>query len=636
MNAKIIKLDINKKLYQRITAKQRDVKSRYLFFYLLDGAIPFNLTNRSVRVYAKKPDGTEIFNDLQIVDAAKGICKLELTTQILAVDGIVPMELMVTEGLSKLTSNIFELEVGKSINSETAIVSTNEFTALVNGLASLSEYDSYKNELKLSRGSAVSVPARLDGIDSQMAENVQQMNFDSINVLFPPKPLLPAFNDGVNDDTVRIQAIIDYAYANKIEKVLLGNIHLINGTIYINQDKPMFIIGMCENNRFREAGIENPNTTIIKNTNGDVFRVNLDSQGNSVLLPTLQLFNITFEGINFKSQNKSAVTAIKLFRTRCKFENLSSSNIDYLIQYPNNDSNSNDNYGDMCILRNIRIMNSNKGGIQLYRADSSSINNYYFENPNIACVEGLKVKLSGCVSITNTVFSMLSKLDTTNKGTLVNIENSNGINVKNIYIEESKMQDIIRMFYSENISIENLHSRFFNRNMFHIINSKNISINNIEGWSDIESGYHDFHFEGSDSDNFNINYKNIILKNYTNGNERFVTFNDKFLVTNFMSEDVRCHIYYNNGWKIEDYKGKDLTQLLKTSVVWEGDKITFNGKFSKAATAIVSSHATWNLKSHDVQVLDYDPLYIRFYNGDTVVNTQDSKMNFDLTITLLQ
>lgn len=179
MNAKIIKLDINKKLYQRITAKQRDVKSRYLFFHLLDGAIPFNLTGKSVRVYAIKPDKTEIFNDLQIVDAAKGVCKLELTTQILEIDGIVFMEIMVTEGLSKLTSNIFELEVGKSINSEAAIISTNEFTALVNGLASLSEYDSYKSELKSSRGSAANLPARLAEIDLTLTEKAHKQYVDN-------------------------------------------------------------------------------------------------------------------------------------------------------------------------------------------------------------------------------------------------------------------------------------------------------------------------------------------------------------------------------------------------------------------------------------------------------------------------
>ena len=56
MNTKIIKFDINKNLYDTLIAKQGDTKSRFLLFNLLDGSIPFSLENRSVRVYAVKPD----------------------------------------------------------------------------------------------------------------------------------------------------------------------------------------------------------------------------------------------------------------------------------------------------------------------------------------------------------------------------------------------------------------------------------------------------------------------------------------------------------------------------------------------------------------------------------------------------
>ena len=149
MNTKIIKFDLNKyKLYENIKAKQKDTKSRFLFFQLLDGSIPFDLTNRSVRAYMIKPDGNEIFNDLIINNYSLGYCTLELTNQVLAVPGKVKIELMITEEDKKLTSSVFELEVIKSINSEKSIVSTNEFTALLNGLASLSEYDNYKNSVK--------------------------------------------------------------------------------------------------------------------------------------------------------------------------------------------------------------------------------------------------------------------------------------------------------------------------------------------------------------------------------------------------------------------------------------------------------------------------------------------------------
>lgn len=141
MNTKIIKFDINKRLYDSLLAKQGDTKSRFLLFNLFDGSIPFSLENRNVRVYAIKPDKTEVFNDLIITDAAKGYCVLELTTQMLAVAGTVKLELMVTEGEKKLTSNIFYMDVKESINSEKALVSTNEFGALLTALQDVKNWN---------------------------------------------------------------------------------------------------------------------------------------------------------------------------------------------------------------------------------------------------------------------------------------------------------------------------------------------------------------------------------------------------------------------------------------------------------------------------------------------------------------
>ncbi len=185
MNTKIIKFDLNRKLYEKIIAKQGDTKSRFLLFNLLDGSFPFDLTNRSVRVYGLKRDGTEIFNDLIINNATKGYCTLELTNQMLALSGEVELELMIIEGDKKLTSNIFTLEVRKSINSEKAIVSTNEFTALLNGLASLNEYDNYKNEIKDARGGQLKLKDRLDGFDESLEQKInlnEDIFYNEINI----------------------------------------------------------------------------------------------------------------------------------------------------------------------------------------------------------------------------------------------------------------------------------------------------------------------------------------------------------------------------------------------------------------------------------------------------------------------
>ena len=203
MITKVIKLDINKNLYEKIKAKQGDTKSRFLLFQLLDGSMPFNLENRSVRAYMLKPDSTEVFNDLIINNRNTGHCTLELTNQVLAVAGIVKIELMIIENDKKITSSIFELQVDKSINSENSIVSTNEFNALLNGLASLSEYDNYKEKAK----KVPELEENIQELGSQL-EHITPYKTEFINVI-----LIGCDNTGVNDCTSILQEYIDNGYS---------------------------------------------------------------------------------------------------------------------------------------------------------------------------------------------------------------------------------------------------------------------------------------------------------------------------------------------------------------------------------------------------------------------------------------
>lgn len=177
MNIKTIKLDINKRLYEKIKAKQGDTKSRFLLFHLLDGASPFSLVNRTVRVYGLKPDNKEIFNDLKIVDANRGHCELELTTQALAIKGDLELELAIYEGESKLTSIPFIVDVLKSINSTNAIESSNEYKALDRSLTKVEEWN---NEFADKSGKLEQLyTERLNGIDSHLAD-IQNKLYKSI------------------------------------------------------------------------------------------------------------------------------------------------------------------------------------------------------------------------------------------------------------------------------------------------------------------------------------------------------------------------------------------------------------------------------------------------------------------------
>lgn len=196
MNTKTIKLDINKRLYEKITAKQGDTKSRFLLFHLLDGASPFSLVNRTVRVYGLKPDKKEIFNDLKIVDANKGHCELELTNQALAIIGDLDLELAIYEGESKLTSIPFTVDVLKSINSTNAIESSNEYKALDRSLTKVEEWN---NEFADKSGKLEQLyTERLNGFGTQLAD---------ITYFVTPE-MYGAIGDGIADDTEALNRCI--------------------------------------------------------------------------------------------------------------------------------------------------------------------------------------------------------------------------------------------------------------------------------------------------------------------------------------------------------------------------------------------------------------------------------------------
>ena len=181
MITKVINVNLHQPIYERLTAKQGDIASRYLLFHLLDGDKPFDLTNRTVRVYAIKPDKTEIFNDLTINDANKGYCTLELTSQCLASAGVVKMELYISESGKVLTSIPFELEVIPCINTANGVTSTNEFSALEVALSSLQDYNNLRMEIIQARKGHETVGKRLDNFDSQLDEKVNYNTNESVS-----------------------------------------------------------------------------------------------------------------------------------------------------------------------------------------------------------------------------------------------------------------------------------------------------------------------------------------------------------------------------------------------------------------------------------------------------------------------
>lgn len=126
-------IEINKDILPIITAVQDDIYSRYLDVNLFENGAAIDLTEHKVRIYIRKKDGTEIFNIGQVTDAESGRVQFELTSQTLAVCGELQCQIIIfnDEETQVLSTNIFKIFVTRSLKSDNAIESSNEYGALV-------------------------------------------------------------------------------------------------------------------------------------------------------------------------------------------------------------------------------------------------------------------------------------------------------------------------------------------------------------------------------------------------------------------------------------------------------------------------------------------------------------------------
>jgi len=137
ITTKTIRLDVTKKYTEPIYLVQYEVNARILDIYLSAGSLPINLTGASVVFYAKKPDGTILFNNCKVVNAASGHVSYTVTSQTCAAAGDLKCWILVIKGGAELRSLEFAVTVKPSEDDTEAIESTSEFTALDEALAAV-------------------------------------------------------------------------------------------------------------------------------------------------------------------------------------------------------------------------------------------------------------------------------------------------------------------------------------------------------------------------------------------------------------------------------------------------------------------------------------------------------------------
>lgn len=138
----------------KIEAVQYD-SGRYVEFNIRDFNVP---EGAIVRFYARKPSGKEVYNASDTnpdkVVISGNTIKVNLTSQTLAEIGCVLGEIQIIQEKIIISSFVFVVDVKRSIASETAIESTNEYGVL-DGLLNQARIDLTKVEEATKRANEV-------------------------------------------------------------------------------------------------------------------------------------------------------------------------------------------------------------------------------------------------------------------------------------------------------------------------------------------------------------------------------------------------------------------------------------------------------------------------------------------------
>lgn len=275
-------IDLDRKIYNTLKAKQGDSKSRYILVNLISNNLPYNLTGTSVKIFGKKKDTTIFFNAATIIDAENGQFEIELTNQALAVPGYLKIEILISgANQERLTTSYFLINVEETITDDAAIESTNEFTALTNALSSVQNIDN-----------------RFAEVDEQFNTIVNTQNIVSLQKL---KNVYDAkCVGGSTDDTLAIQKCIDDLEITGLVKTG-GIIELPPGEIRLDGLKfKKYNYFSSYNNRviLRGAGIQ-ATTLVCDDLSNDNF---IDFQGTyeNEGVNRRQVANVSFQDMKLK------------------------------------------------------------------------------------------------------------------------------------------------------------------------------------------------------------------------------------------------------------------------------------------------------------------------------------------------
>ncbi|EOU1805655.1 BppU family phage baseplate upper protein [Clostridium perfringens] len=156
-----------------IKAIEHDVKTRFIDFKFIAANKILDISNCIVRVYALNSKGNEIFNNLTVIDGARGIARLELTDALLVPGTTEYMLKITTDNGGILSSNRFNLIVDKDLMTGNAIEGTNEYKALDEALKTVGELNSMKVNIEKN---ATNIDNTKKELNKKVDDNINELN----------------------------------------------------------------------------------------------------------------------------------------------------------------------------------------------------------------------------------------------------------------------------------------------------------------------------------------------------------------------------------------------------------------------------------------------------------------------------
>ena len=222
---------------------------------LYKGAIPFDITGQTIVLGAKRPNNT-------VVEQTDGFTingneiDIALKNNILAANGLVELDLQITDVNGKLTTASFFITVAKKVLGENNLNASNDISAInqlvadlqakteeVNNAISTIEpkADQLMNDIQtdyntlrktiMDENQAANLQGQITDLGSQLDTNKKKID----NILTPE--LFGAVGDGVTDDTEAIQTMFNNAKCGQQIKFKANTKYKITNTI----DIPRFL-----------------------------------------------------------------------------------------------------------------------------------------------------------------------------------------------------------------------------------------------------------------------------------------------------------------------------------------------------------------------------------------------------------